>query len=78
MEDEHEKAEEDDGHANDQDDDGAVRTQDQLMAAGLEDSDAEDDMVHRLRVFLHQYTKSHWLVVIFHCDLEIDSLFLCW
>ncbi|KAJ0970982.1 hypothetical protein J5N97_018941 [Dioscorea zingiberensis] len=44
MEDEPEKEEEEDTHVNGRDDDGAVRTQDHLMAAGLEDSDAEDDM----------------------------------
>ncbi|WOK96671.1 hypothetical protein Cni_G05378 [Canna indica] len=44
MEDEHEDMEEDRNALNDDDDDGAEKPQNDLVAAGLEDSDAEDDL----------------------------------
>ncbi|URE20730.1 RNA polymerase-associated protein CTR9 [Musa troglodytarum] len=44
MEDEHEDLEEDTNAMNEYEDDGAEKAQNDLIAAGLEDSDAEDDL----------------------------------
>lgn len=48
MEDEHEDLEEDTNAMNEYEDDGVEKAQNDLIAAGLEDSDAEDDLVKHL------------------------------